>query len=216
MHRRDLPRLAAGLVLAGLAACAGPTRPTSFYTLAGPAPAPVGTARKPRGGLVVGLGPVTLPPYLDRPDIVTRASDNEMRLADFHKWAEPVEPMLTRLLAEDLYALLDARDVIPLPQRREVAFDRVVEVDVVRFDADQAGQVVLDARWRIYAGDGERLLTSGRSVLAEAGAPVPDYDAIVAAMSRAVGRLGEEIAVAVSGNTKTSAPRRTSGKSTSS
>ena len=122
---------------------------------------------------------------------------NQMRLADLNKWAEPLEPLLTRIMSEDLYALLDAEDVIPIPQRGDVALDRIVEVDISRFDAGDTGEVVLDARWRVYKGDNETLLTSGRSRVTEQGAPPPNYDAIVAAMSRAVGRASEEIAAAI-------------------
>ena len=150
-------------------------------------------------GLVIGLGPITLPQYLDRPDIVTREGANQMRLPEYHRWAEPLEPLLTRIMAEDLYALLDASDVIPLPQRGDIPLDRVVEVDVARFDATQEGEVVLDARWRIYQGDNETLITSGRSLSAEPSAPLPDYDAVVAAMSRAVGQVSREIARAIEG-----------------
>ena len=57
--------------------------------------------------------------------------------------------------------------------------------------------MVLDARWRIYQGDNETLLASGRSQVTEQGAPVPDYDAIVAAMSRALGQASDEIARAI-------------------
>ena len=84
---------------------------------------------------MIGLGPLTLPQYLDRPDIVTRAGANQMRLGDFSQWAEPLEPLLTRIMAEDLYALLGAKDVIPIPQRGDLPLDRVVEVDFARFDA---------------------------------------------------------------------------------
>lgn len=190
-----LPRRFAGLALAAfLGACAS-TQPTNFYTLA-PVTEP-GVEKRSADGLVIGLGPITLPQYLDRPDIVTREGANQMRLAEFHKWAEPLEPLLTRIMAEDLYALLDASDVIPIPQRGDVPLDRVVEVDIGRFDADAAGQVVLDARWRIYQGDNETLLASGRSQVTEQGAAVPDYGAIVAAMSRAIGQASEEIARAI-------------------
>jgi len=143
------------------------------------------------------LGPVTLPAYLDRPDIVTRAGANQMRLGDFSQWAEPLEPLLTRIMAEDFYALTGAKDVIPIPQRGDLPLDRVVEVDFARFDADEAGAVKLDARWRVYRGDNETLVASGRSQVAEQGAAVPDYDAIVAAMSRAVGQLSAEIATGI-------------------
>ena len=184
------------LLLAGAAACT-PTRPTEFYTLAtvtGPAARPGGSE-----GLTIGLGPISLPQYLDRPEIVTREGTNQMRLAEFHRWAEPLEPLITRIMAEDLYALLDARDVSPLPQRGDLPLDRAVEVDIGRFDADAAGEVVLDARWRLYRGDSTELLASGRSLVREPAAPVPDYAAIVAAMSRAVGQVSEEIAQAIAG-----------------
>ena len=188
--------VAAAILLSGLAACAA-TRPTAFYTLSSDA-----TPKQPRStkGMVIGLGPVSLPAYLDRPDIVTREGMNEMRLAEFNRWAEPLEPLLTRIMAEDLYGLLDANDVIPLPQRADIRLDRTVAVDISRFDADDAGAVVLDARWRIYRGDGETLVASGRSLVTEQGAPVPDYEAIAAAMSRAVGAATEEIAAAIVGN----------------
>ena len=183
------------LAVVGLLAGCTATQPTSCYTLA-----PVtgqGVEKRAADGLVIGLGPITLPQYLDRPGIVTREGANQMRLAELHQWAEPLEPLLTRIMAEDLYALLDASDVIPIPQRGDVPLDRVVEVDIGRFDADAAGQVVLDARWRVYQGDNETLLASGRSQVTEQGAPVPDYTAIVAAMSRAVGQASEEIARAI-------------------
>jgi uncharacterized protein len=192
--RRRPAVLRACLALAALAGCAL-SQPTRFYTLStvtAPAKAPV-AAR----GLVIGFGPLTLPPYLDRPDIVTRVGANEMRLGDFSQWAEPLEPLLTRIMAEDLYALLGAEDVIPIPQRGDLPLDRVVEVHLTRFDADEAGEVTLDARWRVYQGDHEALIASGRSQVVEQGAAVPDYDAIVAAMSRAVGRLSAEIAAAI-------------------
>ena len=191
-----LPVLGACILLALVAACAR-SQPTSFYTLA--------VTTEPRlekhsgKGPVIGLGPVSVPQYLDRPDFVTRQGDNQMRLADLHKWSEPLEPLLTRIMAEDLYALLDANDVVPMPQRADVRLDRVVTVDVARFDATDSGEVVFDARWRIYKGDDQTLVTSGRSLITEQGAPVPDYDAIAAAMSRAVGKATQEIAQALVG-----------------
>jgi uncharacterized protein len=198
-------------LLASLVACT-PTRPTSFYTLS--TVAERGAAARSGKRLVVGLGTITLPQYLDRPDLVTREGPNQMRLAEFHQWAQPLEPLLTRVMAEDLFALLGAEDVIPLPQRRDVPLDRVVEVDVNRFEANQAGEVVLDARWRVYEGDDETLLASGRSMVAEQGAPVPDYEAIVAAMSRAVGEVSAEIAFAIAGGAPVPAPApRRAGRS---
>lgn len=193
-RRRDALLVTLGIAIFALAGCAQ-TAPTNFYTLSSATEPSV--AKRSARGLVIGLGPITLPQYLDRPDIVTRAGPNQMQLADLNKWAEPLEPLLTRIMSEDLYALLDAEDVIPIPQRGDVPLDRIVEVDFSRFDATDTGEVVLDARWRVYKGDNETQLASGRSRITEQGAPPPDYNAIVAAMSRAVGRASEEIAAAI-------------------
>ena len=113
-HLRGLGAFALSVAIAGCAV----TQPANFYTLS-PAAEPT-VAKRSAEGLVVGLGPITLPQYLDRPDIVTREGANQMQLAEFNKWAEPLEPMLTRIMAEDLYALLDASDVIPIPQRGDI------------------------------------------------------------------------------------------------
>jgi uncharacterized protein len=189
-----LPLLRSCLLLAALAGCAQ-GQPTRYYTLS--TVTEPAAAAQPQKGPVIGLGPLTLPQYLDRPGIVTRAGANQMRMGEFGQWAEPLEPMLARIMAEDLYALTGANDVILMPQRGNLPLDRVVEVDFNRFEANEAGEVKLDARWRIYRGNEETLVADGRSLLVEQGAPVPDYDAIVAAMSRAVGQLGQDIAAAI-------------------
>ena len=150
----------------------------------------------------VGVGPVTLPPYLDRPQLVTRAGGNRVVLADIDSWVEPLEGMFARVLGENLALLLGTDDVLMLPQRRDVTLDRQVEVDVTRFDVDAAGNAVLDARWWVYGRGGDKLLRSGRSTITEP-AQVGDYTAAAAALSRALGAMSREIAqaVAVQGRT---------------
>ena len=81
------------LLLTALAGCA-PGQPTRHYTLS-TASEPAAAPRSGQGP-VIGLGPLTLPQYLDRADIVTRAGANQMRLGEFSQWAEPLEPLLTR------------------------------------------------------------------------------------------------------------------------
>lgn len=65
---------------------------------------------------------------------------------------------------------------------------------VIRFDADESGQVVLDARWRIFDGRGDRMVDSGRSVAREQIAAADGYKHIAGAMSRCLGAMNAEIA----------------------
>ena len=109
--------------------------------------------------------------------------------------------MFARVLGENLALLLGTDDVLMLPQRRDFALDRQVEVDVTRFDVDDAGNAVLDARWWVYGRNGDKLLRSGRSTISEPAA-VGDYTSAAAALSRALGAMSEQIAQAIAEKTR--------------
>jgi uncharacterized protein len=195
------------LALAILAACLVSTscadsQPTRFYTLAPLVEAPSEAMPALPSDLTLGVGPVTLPPYLDRPQLVTRAGSNRVVLADFDSWAEPLDGLFARVLAENLAILLGTDDVLLLPQRRPVPLDYQVEVDVTRFDVDTSGNAALDARWWVLDRDGEKLLRSGRSTITEPTS-VGDYTAAAAALSRALGAMSEEIGQAVADQART-------------
>jgi uncharacterized protein len=183
---------ATGLALAG---CAD-SQPTRFYTLSGLAAEAGEPVPASASDIAVGVGPVTLPAYLDRPQLVTRAGSNRMVLADLDSWAEPLDGLFARVLADNLALLLGTDDVLLLPQRRPTPLDYQVEVDVARFDVDADGNANLDARWWVYGRGGERLLQSGRATITEAAAP-GDYAAAAAALSRALGAMSMEIAEAI-------------------
>jgi uncharacterized lipoprotein YmbA len=186
----QMRRHLAAAVLLVVAGCSQ-SPPTEFYTLS--------SMQLPPGGLstpktVVGVGPVTLPDYLDRPQIVTRASGNRVMLAAFHSWVEPVDGMFTRVLVQNLSTLLASDNVVTVPQRRAVPLDYQVEVDVDRFDADATGRAVLDARWRVFGKGGEQLIEEGRSTIVEPAVGPDVYEAIVASMSNALGEMSRAIA----------------------
>jgi len=193
-----LAALATSLILA---ACAD-SQPTRFYTLSGLASERGEALPALPPDLTVGVGPVTLPPYLDRPQLVTRAGSNRVVLADFDSWAEPLEGLFARVLADNLALLLGTDDVLLLPQRRSMPLNYQVEVDVARFDVDAGGNANLDARWWVYGRGGERLLRSGRSTLTEP-TQVGDYTAAAAALSRALGAMSTEIAEAIAEQART-------------
>ena len=94
-----LATIAAGLLFAGCAA----TTPTRFYTLSSLVAAP-GEASQGLPHLAIGVGPVTLPEYLNRPQIVTRVGSNRIALADFESWAEPLDGLFARILTENSVA----------------------------------------------------------------------------------------------------------------
>lgn len=180
--------------LVALCAC-GTTPPAHFYTLASLREAPAEARPAPRPEFTLGIGPVTLPRYLDRPQIVSYTSGNELRLEDAHRWAEPLEQNFTRTLTENLSFLLGTERVVQYPGRRGVTPDAQVQVEVIRFDARTDGTVTLHARWNVLDRNGATVIAS-RTDLGQKAA-TGNYDALVAAHSEALARLSREIAGAI-------------------
>jgi uncharacterized protein len=198
--------LAVVVVLAGCAA----SEPARFYTLSPRAAdaagaEPAASVRKAGGN--IALSPVELPRYLDRPQLVTRRDATTLDLAEFDKWAEPLADMIGRTLAEDLAHRLPADRIFLLPVRQAVPIDRVVDVQIMRFDADAKGEVTLDARWQVF-GDGSRTLLAARNTVVQEAADGTGKAAIVAAMSRALSRLSADIAEVLRGKDAPKDPRR--------
>ena len=60
----------------------------------------------------IGVFPVAMPDYLDRPQVVTRVSENEIKLDEFNRWAEPLKENFYTVLVENLSTLLSNEKII--------------------------------------------------------------------------------------------------------
>ena len=189
-----------GLTLVFLAGC-GTTRPSKFYILS---PMPAGESVTATGNEpAIGLGPVVMPKYLDRPQIVQRAGDNQLLLAESHRWAEPLANNFTRVLAENLAATIPVDQVAVYPWSRTTRVDYQVSVDVMRFDADTNGNAVLSSDWKVLETESNEVIAMKRSTFSEA-ALATDYAAIVAAQSRLLAAFAREITGVIRSATRVS------------
>jgi uncharacterized lipoprotein YmbA len=93
--------LTACLLALGLTACAVVPQET-FYTLQ-PLPQPHRWAIPDIPTVVVG--PVTLPPLVDRPQWVVRQNDSEVRILEQQRWASPLDEEIAQAIATHVTAL---------------------------------------------------------------------------------------------------------------
>lgn len=170
------------------AACLNPRAdPSAFFHLT---PTASGTAAALP--VTVGLGPVLLPAYLDRPQMVTRVGTNQVTLSETNRWAEPLGEGVARVLREDLEHTLSPRAVVDYPWHPSAGVDLAVAVTFSRFEADTTGVVHLGADWSITDANTGDVVARSRSSFQETVDGL-GADARVAALSRVLARLGGEI-----------------------
>jgi len=145
--------------------------------------------------IALGVGPVTLAPYLDRATLVTRVGTNQVQFSQIDRWAEPLPAHFARIQAANLATLLGAR-VILHPWYRSIELDYSVEIQVLRFDRDSDGGAQLEARWIIREGNGGRLLDTQDSSYAEERT-AETTEASVVALSKVAADLSREIATTI-------------------
>jgi len=125
-----------GLLLTLNGGCAS-SQSSKFYMLESMSRTTAAEGSTPlRQNISVGLGPVTIPDYLDRPQIVTRTNQHSVLLAEFDRWAEPLSGNISRTLAENLSSLLQTDTVVLYPWPGSVDIAYQVLVDVFRFDGE--------------------------------------------------------------------------------
>lgn len=193
------PRFVSLAVLAGclaIAGCAGSLAPPRHYVISSvDSGTPVRQASAQEGP-AVAVTLSAIPDYLNQNGIVTRTRENEVTRAEDNLWAGSLPDEITRAIAENLSRQVPTDRIVLASNRRAIPVDYTVDIEIISFERDWNNAVQLVARWTLFRGDEKALLTMRRSQI-EQPAAGPDYDSTVAAMSRALGELTREIAVAI-------------------
>lgn len=184
--------MAATIALAGCSILKPQADPSRFYVLTSTSTRAENANARAPGGLTIGVGPIELPDYLDRSPLVTRLGPNQVAFSDFERWAEPLARNFSRVVIENLVLLLNTEKVVSLPSLVPISLQYEVPIEVQRFESYDDGMVELVARWAVRSPADANVLRTGESRIAETGGS--ETEEVVAALSRAVGRLSEEIA----------------------
>ncbi len=179
----------AGCVLLALAGCSSPDN--KYFTLSATEPAaPAGQAVT---GRTIAIDDVTIPAYLDRPQIVIEQDPNRADVREYERWVEPLDSMIRRVLTTDLATSGCSRAEMRVDKPRKDSALLSVTIEEFGQDGDRA---VLRGQWTVKtAGKDAPAVAHSFSRDEPLGkAETPD---MVAAMSRLVGALGDEIAGSV-------------------
>jgi uncharacterized protein len=175
-----------------LAGCAGQTPRSNFYMLSAEAE-PVAGVGGNCSNQAISVGPVSWPRYLDQPRIVTRVGANRLEENEFNRWGGSLEDGFVRALIRNLSGLLDSELVVNYRRSEHFAPVYRVEIIVNQFDGQLGEDVILDAKWSIYAEASRSHQVVKTSSIRE-NTSGPGYEDLVNASSLAVAQLSEEIA----------------------
>jgi uncharacterized lipoprotein YmbA len=142
------------------------------------------------------IGPLLLAEYLDRRQLCVRGIGHEVSYNEFHRWAEPLDTGVVRVLVENLSLLMGTARIDVFPWKSQAPADYQVRIMLIRFDGEPGGQAVLKARWSVEASGQQQPVFDRVTSIAE---PVDSrtYEDLVMAQNKALEKLSREIAAVI-------------------
>ncbi len=147
-------------------------------------------------GMLIGIGPVKIPEYQDRPQIVTQRKENTLKFAEFDRWGEPLDLGLARLIREDLTVMLPGGKFTLYPWNPSTPVKYQVAVEIVRLDSELDRDMFLAVQWMVIDVKDLKTLIIKRSEFRAAVIP-QDYSGLDKTLSTACASLSSQIAEAL-------------------
>lgn len=126
-----------------LAGCGSSPRSNHYLLTAADAIAPAGESPS------LGIGPIQIPEYLNRYDMVFNQQGNQVNVASSQRWAEPLGDGIQRVLSLNLATLLNTGNVRSFPWQVKRAPDYAVKINLLSLDANDQ-QATMTAEWLVY------------------------------------------------------------------
>lgn len=178
-----------------LAACISSSPSARFYTLHADTTR-VDSGSQTFGDAWVGVGPIDVPDYLDRPQIVTRGDRHRLKIHEFDRWADPFKNRILDVVIENVVAISDSKRIAPYPWPSAFRPTRRMVGEITAFEARPEGDVLLRVRWLVTV-PGEQESEEIRVGEYVEPAAAGDFNAMAEAMSRALERWSQDIAAAL-------------------
>lgn len=203
MNKRIKTALLTSLAITAqfMAGCASSLPETKMYSLSTAPSLQESPMHRGLAELRIGVGPITFPDMLKRPQIVSRLSNNKLHLSEEHHWAGYLEKDFLTTLTQNLTGQLGTAGVTAYPWDNRRRLDYQVQLHVFRFDGILGRSSSLIANWSLVSGNGRKELEK-RSEKIVVAHNDDTYEAMVAAQSTALGMLSEKIAVTIIDSTR--------------
>lgn len=144
-------------------------------------------------GTIVAVGPVGIPAYLDRPQMVIKKADGTVLFAQFERWGEPLDACISRLINGNLASLIPQADFQIFPCSFAIPLDYQVIVEVFQLDSELEKNMTFTAQWSVVESKSRKLLLTKRSQFSQPVNP-HNYFGVSKALEAVCLSLSREIA----------------------
>lgn len=148
----------------------------------------------PEEGMMVGIGRVSIPTYLDGTELIVQVGPNEFQPARYHQWGEPLDDGIRQYLRAALVRRLGYEVGSDMLFRS--AWDYRVDVTFDVFHGGLTGGVQVNAGFVIFRVEDNAAVVVQR-IVADEPLRGDGYAAMVKAHTALLDRLADEIAAAL-------------------
>lgn len=146
--------------------------------------------------VVIGVGPVKIPEYQDRPQIVTQDKEKMLKFAQFDRWGEPLDFGMTRLIEENLAVRLPEAKFTLYPWNSSVPVKYQVVIEIIQLDSNLDKDLFVVAQWLVIDVQNAKTVIIKRSEFRQPIVP-QNYSGLAKTLSMACASLSGEIAEAI-------------------
>ncbi|MFA5090080.1 MAG: PqiC family protein [Candidatus Omnitrophota bacterium] len=148
-------------------------------------------------GMIIGIGPVKIPEYLNRPQIVTRDKNNMLTFAQFDRWGEPLDFALGRLIRDNLIVMLPGAAFELFPWDMDVPVRYQVFIDLVQLESELKKDLFFVVQWSVFDLSKKKMMVMKRSEFRQPITP-GNYSGLAKTLSAVCVSLSNDIAREVS------------------
>ncbi len=175
----------------------GTTAPSKFYMLSSlPLSSEKLQINNDQNRISIEIDLNDIPAYLNKPQMIVRINSNEIKLEEYHRWAETVKDSFPKIIADNLISLLSSEKFLVFAQNRIVSSDYQIIFNVNQFDGTPGETVSLIAQWAIFNNKNKKIVLTQHSDI-NVKTEGDGFDKLAAAQSKALEILSRQISSAI-------------------
>ncbi len=144
----------------------------------------------------LGVGPITVPEYLQRSQIVYSMDGNNLTIAQQDFWSEPLDSAISRVVAYNLMRLNKNSSIVTFPWRGDQSPHYAIRISIIELNRSSTNIAHLEAEWTLLDQQSKSIL--GNQIFsATVEMSEFSYLALAGAYSELLAVLSENISAAV-------------------